>query len=355
MRKGLRIARDVRSAYARPMQTLLERLHQTARAAEATVVLAEGDDDRVVAAAAKAHATGLCRPVLIGDPEAVTAAAQRAGVAIEVPILCPEDDPNLDAMADDLVVRLDQRSIPHGGNDAVRAQARDRLFYANLLVRHGRADGAIMGAVATTGDTLRAALRVIGVDPRYKVVTSCFLMILPDERALIYADCGVIPTPNAEQLADIAMQAAAAYRLLVGDAPQVALLGFSTLGSADHPALTHVRDAVASLTRRRADGHVDFDFDGELQVDAALVDAVATRKAPASPVAGRANVLIFPDLNSGNIAYKLTERLAGARAIGPLLRGLDHPIHDLSRGCSVTDSLDTLAITAVEAAQRRQE
>lgn len=337
------------------MGTLLERLHQTARDAKATVVLAEGDDERVIAAAAAAQAEGLCQPVLVGEPDAVSAAARRAGVAVEVPVLRPEDDPALDAMADDLARRLDQRSIPHDGIDAVRALARDRLFYANLLVRHGRADGAVMGAVATTGDTLRAALRVIGVDPRYQVVTSCFLMILPDEQALIYADCGVIPTPTADQLADIAMQAAAAYRLFVGDAPRVAMLGFSTLGSADHPALATVRDAVAALAQRRANGQVDFAFDGELQADAALVRAVATRKAPDSPVAGRANVLIFPDLNSGNIAYKLTERLAGARAIGPLLRGLDYPIHDLSRGCSVTDILDTLAITAVEAAQRRQE
>ncbi len=336
------------------MDTLLERLHETARAANATVVLAEGDDERIVAAAAEAQLRGLCRPVLIGNQETVRAAARGAGVQLDLPILDPEEDPELDAMADELAVRLDGRGIPHSGTEALRSVCRNRLFYANLLVRHGRADGAIMGAVATTGDTLRAALRVIGVDPRYRVVTSCFLMVFPDDRALIYADCGVIPTPTGEQLADIAMQAAAAYRLLVGGTPRVALLGFSTLGSADHPALAPVREATATLATRRMLGGIDFDFDGELQADAALVETVAARKAPDSSVAGRANVLVFPDLNSGNIAYKLTERLAGARAIGPLLRGLDRPIHDLSRGCSVPDILDTMAITAVEATQRRQ-
>ena len=206
-------------------------------------------------------------------------------------------------------------------------------------------DGAVMGAVATTADTMRAALRVVGVDPRFGCVTSCFLMALPDGRTLVYADCGVVPQPDASQLADIAVQAAGACRRLLGEEPRVALLAFSTHGSADHPSLDVVRDALAELRRR----DVDFAFDGELQGDAALVESVARRKAPGSAVAGRANVLVFPDLNSGNIAYKLTERLAGARAIGPLLQGLRRPIHDLSRGCSTDDVLDAMAIAALDA------
>jgi len=331
---------------------VLQRLHREARAAGATIVLAEGEDERVVAAAEEAARRGLCRPLLVGRPPAVADAARRAGVELAVPVLDPADDPQLDELAVELDARLAQRGIrdPTPAADRVR----DPLFYADLLVARGRADGAVMGAVATTGDTLRAALRVIGLDPRYRVVTSCFLMLLRDRPPLVYADCGVLPQPDPEQLADVAMQAAAAYRLLVGGEPRVALLAFSTKGSAEHPTLEPVRAAVAILERRRRQGHVDFAFDGELQADAALVPEVAARKVASSPVAGRANVLIFPDLNSGNIAYKLTERLAHARAIGPLLQGLDRPVHDLSRGCSVTDIVDTMAIAALEAARRRQ-
>jgi phosphate acetyltransferase len=172
-------------------------------------------------------------------------------------------------------------------------------------------------------------------------------MVLPDGRPLIYADAGVLPQPTAEQLAAIAIQAAATYRLLVGGEPKVALLSFSTKGSADHPSLEPLRAAVRILDERR----VDFAFDGELQADAALVPAIAAKKAPGSAIAGDANTLVFPDLNSANIAYKLTERLAGARAIGPLLRGLARPIHDLSRGCSVDDIVDAMAIASLDAAR----
>jgi len=288
----------------------------------------------VLEAARLAAENRLVRPLLVLSESA----AAEMDVPPGVEAVDPARDPGLPALAEKITAGREHR------REAVLEHLSDPLHYACALVRDGRADAAVMGAVATTADTLRAALRVIGVDPRYEVVTSCFLMELAD-RVLIYADCGVVPSPTASQLADIAMQAAESYRSLVGGEPVVALLSFSTLGSARHESLEPVLEAVQILRRRS----VDFAFDGELQADAALVPEVATRKAGGSTVAGRANVLVFPDLNSGNIAYKITERLAGARAVGPLLQGLAAPIHDLSRGCSTEDILDTMAIAALDA------
>ena len=323
--------------------SLLAVLRRRASALDARIVLPESADPRVLAAATAAAASQLCQPILIGTPGAFAEAGHKIPEGCE--LLDPAADPALRAMAEELAASPLAR-----GRTVAQMEDRlsDPLHYACALVRQGRADGAILGAVATTADTLRAALRVVGVDPRYRVVTSCFLMALTDGRQLIYADCGVLPVPTSEQLADIAMQAAESYRFLVGGDPRVAMLSFSTHGSARHSSLDPVSEAVRLLAER----DVDFVFDGELQVDAALVPEIAARKAVASPVAGSANVLVFPDLNSGNIAYKLTERLAHARAIGPLLQGLARPIHDLSRGCSADDILDTMAITALDAARR---
>lgn len=331
---------------------LLNGLRERASRLGCRLVLPEASDVRVLTAARLACEQGLCRPILIGDPDTVrhAAASGPAGVLPpEIEILDPGQDPHLPALEAALAESLERRRlrVPN-----LAEKVRDPLYYACLLVNSGAADGAVMGARATTTDTLRAALRVIGPAPaegdKPGLVTSCFLMILPDDRTLVYADCGVIPDPDAAQLAEIAVQAAATYSLLVGGEPKVALLSFSTKGSASHPMLDKVLEAGRLLAARG----VPFAFDGELQADAALVPEIGERKAPGSPVAGSSNVLVFPDLNSGNIAYKLTERLAGAVAVGPLLRGLARPIHDLSRGCSVEDILDTLAITALDTSRQ---
>lgn len=328
--------------------SVIDRIKEKARLHLKKIVLPEGDEPRTVEAAAIVQAEGLASPILLGNAEAIAAVAKERGVDIGgVEII----DPACSSKRDEYAAALyELRKAKGVTQEEANRLVTDSMYFGIMMIKLGDADGLVSGAVHTTGDMLRPALQIIKTKPGMKVVSSSFLMDCPnksigEDGLLVYADCVVIPCPTAEELAHIAVSAAETARTLCGvEEPRVAMLSFSTKGSAKHELVEKVQKAT-EIAHELAP---DLLLDGEMQLDAALVPEVGALKAKGSPVAGRANVLIFPDLQAGNIGYKLTQRLGGADCFA-VLQGLAKPCNDLSRGCSVEDIVNTISITAVQA------
>jgi len=313
------------------------------------IVLAEGSEPRTVQAARLITDQGVATVTLLGSAEEIAATAKKTGTDVAgIAQIDPKTSPKAQAYADLLFeLRKAKGMTPEQARELVTGNP---LYYGAVMVKSGDADGMVAGAINSTGNVLRPALQIIKTAPGISVVSGAFIMEVPDKQygdngVLIFGDCAVIPDPTADELAAIAISSAQTGKQLVGLDPKVAMLSFSTKGSAKHDNVTKVQQATQKVHELAP----DLVCDGELQADAALVESVGALKAPGSAVAGHANVLVFPDLQSGNIGYKLVQRFAGATAVGPVVQGLAKPVNDLSRGCSVEDIVCVVAITAVKA------
>ena len=326
---------------------LLEEIREKAKKSPKRIVLPEGEEERTIKATSEILKEDIAEIILLGKETKIKDKAQSLKVDIgKVRIIEPEKSEKLNDYVNTYCEIRKEKGI---SKDEALSVMKEPLFYGTMMVKKGEADGSVSGAVHTTAETIGPALQIIKTAIGVKKASSSFLMILKDEKfgengTLIFADCAILPNPNEEELADIAIASARTAKDLMGCEPRVAMLSFSTKGSASHKLVDKVVKAT-EIVKKKAPGLL---VDGELQADAALIPKVASQKTLKSSIAGKANVLIFPDLNSANIGYKLVQRLAGAQAIGPILQGLAKPVNDLSRGCSVEDIVNLVAITSLQ-------
>ncbi len=327
---------------------LLENIKEKAKKQVRTIVLPEAEDERVLKAAELVLKEKTANIILIGDEGKIKSDAKVCGADIQaVKIVNPKTFHDIDSYVEELYKLRSHKGLTK--EQAREIMACEPRFFGCMMVRLGDADGLVAGSNSPTSDVLKAAIQVVKTAEGIKTVSSSFIMetkdkSFGDDGLLLFADCAVIPDPTNEQLADIACSTAKTARDVLGLEPRVSMLSFSTMGSANHPLVSKVQEAVSILK----DKSVDFSFDGEMQADAAIIESVGAKKAPNSKVAGKANILVFPDLQSGNIGYKLVQRFAKAEAYGPIVQGLAKPVNDLSRGCSVEDISNLVAITATQ-------
>jgi phosphate acetyltransferase len=326
--------------------SVVSMIKEKARAKYRRVVLPCGTEPRMVQATGKLITEGIAAVTLLGDRAEIERLAKEFHVDLSgIELIDPVQSPDYRSFVAEFMEMRKAKGITEA--DAKKAMA-SPLFFGAMLVRHDRADASVAGAVHTTGEVLRAAIQVLGLKPGITTVSSSFIMTIPKfrdvtDKVFMFGDCAVIPNPSSEQLASIAVSTAETMQFLVGEEPRIAMLSFSTKGSAKHEDVDKVLQAIEILKKN----HPTLKVDGEFQLDAAIIPEVAKKKAPGSEIAGNANVLIFPDLDAGNIGYKLVQRLANATATGPIIQGLAKPANDLSRGCSVDDIVDVAAIATL--------
>ncbi len=327
------------------MKSIIETIKEKAKKNIKTIVLPETEDPRIIKATKIILKEKIAKIILIGKEKELLKNHLNDP---NLQIIDPQKSPLTEQLIKKLYnLRKEKGMTPE---EAKKLILNDKMYYACMLVKEGYADGAVSGACHTTSDTIRPALQIIKTKPNTKIASSFFIMEVPnckfgDKGKFIFADCGIMPNPTEEELAEIAGSSANSFKSMIGDKPKVAMLSFSSKGSAKHESVDKVREATIIAQKK----YKEYTIDGELQLDAAIIPEVAKMKAKDSKVAGKANVLIFPDLNSGNIGYKLVQRLAHAKAYGPITQGIAKPVNDLSRGCNVEDIVGVVAITAVQA------